>query len=235
MIDETDISREKNWLYEDLSKSILKNLKKLNIKGQYVKNRQEALTAVLNLIPFGVVVGRGDSVTLEQIGILPALAERNQNKIINPYQKDEQDRILPTEERRSLQREALLSDIFLTSINAITLEGVMVSTDGAGNRVAAMIFGPRKVIIVAGVNKIVKDLNAALDRIHTVASPLNIKRHYLKHNTEGLENLPCLKTGKCVNCKSEWRVCRYTVIIEGVAPTEKERIHVVLVGEDLGF
>jgi hypothetical protein len=82
MIDETDVGREKSWLYEDLSKSILKNLKKLNIRGQYVKDRQEALTAVLNLIPSGVVVGRGDSVTLEQIGILSALAERNQNKMV---------------------------------------------------------------------------------------------------------------------------------------------------------
>ena len=98
-----------------------------------------------------------------------------------------------------------------------------------------MIFGPDKVIVVAGVNKIVKDVNEALERIHNVAAPMNAKRHYLKHHRPEFGDLPCVRTGRCVDCNHGWRICRYTVIIEGAMIREKGRINVVLIGEELGI
>jgi len=134
-----------------------------------------------------------------------------------------------------MQRETFFADIFVTGTNAITLDGKLVSTDGLGNRVSAMIFGPKKVILVAGVNKIVNDVDEALRRIHEVAAPLNARRHYLKHHQPELGDLPCVRTGSCVDCSHGWRICRYTVIIEGTMAREKGRINVVLVGEELGL
>jgi hypothetical protein len=139
------------------------------------------------------------------------------------------------ERRRQLQREALLSDVFLTSTNAITLDGRLVNIDGTGNRVAAMVFGPKKVIVVAGKNKIVKNVEEGLSQIHGVCTPMNIIRHRLKHGSGGPDEVPCVKTGKCADCYHEWRICRYTVIIEGQMPDDKDRIKVVLVGEPMGI
>ena len=98
-----------------------------------------------------------------------------------------------------------------------------------------MVFGPEKVIVVVGVNKIVKDVDEALERIHGVAAPINAKRHYLKHHRPELGDLPCVRTGRCVDCNHEERICRYTVIIEGTKLPQKGRINVVLVGEELGI
>ncbi|MFC1533836.1 lactate utilization protein [Thermodesulfobacteriota bacterium] len=237
MIEEADVTREKAWYHEDLAKIVIKHLEKGHIDGRYAKTRKEALAIVLDLIPEGAVVGRGDSVTLEQIGVFQALIERNKNTIINPYVKDENGHFPVVEERRKLQREALLSDVFLTGTNAITMDGKIVSIDGAGNRVAAMIFGPKKVIVITGVNKIVKDVDDAINRIHRISAPLNGKRHMLKHGLdEGHGTLPCIKTGTCTDCKKhKYRMCRYTVIIEGTARFDKGRMHVVLVGEELGY
>lgn len=235
MIDETNISQEKKWSYEVRAGRVVKNLQKRNMNGQYVTSKQEALSVILEMISPGEIVGRGDSVTLFQMGIIPELIKRNQNKIIDPFQKDAEGLFPKTEQRRKLQREALLSDVFLTSTNAITLDGKLVNIDGAGNRVAAMIFGPKKVIVIAGANKIVTDVNEALERIHNVATPLTSMRHSLKHGNPEMAELPCVKTGKCVDCNHEWRGCRYTVIIEGALPPEKGRINVVLIGEDLGI
>ena len=151
--------------------------------------------------------------------------------------KDKKGKVPVVEERRKLQREALLSDIFLTGTNAITMDGKIVSIDGSGNRVAAMIFGPKKVIVVTGVNKIVRDVNDAINRIHMISAPLNGKRHMLKHGIdENHGTLPCIKTGMCTDCKKhKYRMCRYTVIIDGTAWFDKGRMHVVLVGEELGY
>jgi hypothetical protein len=98
-----------------------------------------------------------------------------------------------------------------------------------------MIFGPEKEIIVAGINKIVKNVNEALERIRKVAAPMNAKRHALKHHRQDFGALPCAITGECVDCNQDWRLCRYTVIIEGTMIREKGRINVVLVGEELGI
>ena len=190
----------------------------------------------MEMIPEGVVVARGDSISVDQVGVFPELRKRNRNKIIDPFERDSDGLLLAEgEERRRLQRETFFSDIFLTGTNAVTLDGKLVNVDGLGNRVSAMIFGPEKVIVVAGVNKIVKDVDEALKRVHNICAPMNAKRHFLKHHRTDFGDLPCVRTGRCVDCNHDWRICRYTVIIEGTMIREKGRITVVLVGEDLGI
>ncbi|HOR00720.1 MAG TPA: lactate utilization protein [Anaerolineae bacterium] len=235
MADDTIIRIELSQFYESRARTAIRNLQRKNMEGHFVPNRQQALDLVMSLIPPGAVVGRGDSVTLNQLGVIEALARRGQNRVINPVQTDAEGLHLPREERRKLQREALFSDIFLTSTNALTLNGTLVSIDGAGNRVAAMMFGPKKVLVVAGGNKIVTDVEEALHRIHNVVSPINSIRHYNKHRQAEAIARPCVKLGKCTDCFHEWRVCRYTAIIDGCQPPEQGRICVILVGEDLGI
>ncbi|MFC2002931.1 lactate utilization protein [Chloroflexota bacterium] len=236
MIDETDISQERKWLHKERARVVVNNLQERNINGQYVSNRQEALSAVLGMIPPGAIVARGDSLSCDQVGVTPELIKRNQNRLIDPFERDADGSfVAEAEDRGRMQRETFFADIFITGTNAITLDGKLVSTDGLGNRVSAMIFGPKKVIVVVGVNKIVKAANEALERIHGVAAPMNAKRHYLKHNRPEFGDLPCVRAGRCVDCNHDWRICRYTVIIEGTMIREKGRINVVLVGEELGI
>ncbi len=237
MIDETDVSQEKAWVYEERAKTVIKKLQKGNINGQYVPNRQEALTTIMEMIPPGVVVARGDSVSLDQVGVIPELEKRNQNRIIDPLERDAEGFfIVPEwEQKREIAREVFSADIYLVGTNAITLDGKLVNIDGWGNRVSALIFGPEKVIVVVGVNKIVKDVNEALERIHNFAAPMNAKRHHLKHHRDEFSDLPCVRTGRCVDCNHASRICRYTVIIEGAMAREQGRINVMLVGEELGI
>jgi len=232
MMGEADLAKEVERFREVRVNTTIRNLQRRGINALYAPNRGEALSIVLSMIPAGVTVARADSVTLFQIGIIPELIRRNQNKIIDPYPEAW---IPDVEQRRKLQREALLADVFLTGTNAITMDGKLVNIDGAGNRVSGIIFGPKKVIVVAGVNKIVKDVDEALKRIHNICAPLNAIRHYLKHNRKEFIDLPCVKTGYCTDCNHEWRICRYVVIVEGVSPRERGRINVVIVGEELGI
>jgi hypothetical protein len=243
-VNETDLSQEKRWFYEQRAKTVVTNLQKNNINAQYVSNRDKALTAVLGMIPLEATVARGDSVTLDEIRIIPELRKRKQNKIIDPFERDinSSSNLPATVQGTALRiqhrvgtKEALSADIFLVGTNAVTLDGKLVNIDGGGNRVAAMIFGPDKVIVVVGVNKIVKDVDEALKRIHNVAAPMNAMRHYLKHKDTQFGDLPCVKIGHCVDCNHDWRICRFTVIIEGATPWQKGRINVVLVGEELGI
>ncbi|MDP2920692.1 MAG: lactate utilization protein [Dehalococcoidia bacterium] len=236
MTDELDLSQEWKWYYEERGKRVVSNLQKKNINAIFAVNKTEALASVLAMIPEGAKVVRGDSMSVDQVGVMEALKERNQNVIIDAFARDADGRtVLKGKERRQAQKEAFHADVFITGANAITLDGKIVSTDAVGNRVAPVIFGPEKVILVVGANKIVTDLDAALRRIHEVAAPLNAKRHALKHHRPEFGQLPCVITGVCVDCNSEWRICRYTTIIEGSMASEKGRINVVLVGEDLGI
>ena len=237
MIDETDMSQELEWFYEQRANIVVKNLQKRNIIAQYVPSRKEALAVVLGMIPPGATVAKGDSITLEQIGIIPELKKRQQNRLIDPLEKDADGQPMDphSQQHKKLARETFSTDIFLTGTNAVTLDGRLVNTDGGGNRVAPMIFGPEKVIFVVGINKIVRDADEALERIHNVAAPINAKRHFLKHHDSQFNDLPCVKTGRCVDCNHDWRICRYTVIIEGCVIVDKGRLNVVLVGEELGI
>jgi L-lactate utilization protein LutB len=218
---DTDLSVEIKHYYRERAEVVIENLREKYMEGHYADTREEALAKILELIPAGARLGRGDSVTLNQLGVFEALEGRGQNEFTNPVRTDSKTGYNPPREvRRAMQRQVLLSDIYLTSTNAITLGGTIVSTDGSGNRVAAMCFGPKKVIIVAGCNKICADVDAALARIRDWAGPVNALRHRLKHSKdEGLG----------------WGVLRYTVIIDGNQPVEQGKICVILVGESLGL
>lgn len=241
MIDETNIQEELRWWYHRLARKTVSHFQRRNINAKFVAGRKEAVKRIMELIPEGVTVGWGDSVTLHQVGIISKLKKENRNKIYDPFERDmEGSLILKGKRRLNLMKKAMIADVFLSSVNAITADGRMVSTDATGNRVASLIFGPKRVIIVAGVNKIEKDLERALRRVKEFAAPINVKRHLVKHNHQRLADLPCSKKGTCVDCYDPERICNYTVIIEG----EREpanvtgyipRIHVIIIGEKLGI
>jgi hypothetical protein len=235
-MEERDLSLEKQRYHESRAKSVIKHLLKRGVNATYAADRREALGAVMEMIPPGVTVGRGDSVTVEQVGVPAELVKNGRNRLIDPLQRDESGFfIYGIEDRYRMEREIFYADVFITSANAITIDGRLVSTDGHGNRVSAMIFGPKSVIFVVGVNKIVKDTTEAMARIHNIATPTNAIRHSLKHNMPEGGDLPCVKAGYCVDCYHPERPCRYTAIIEGSGSMDKGRIKVVLVGEELGI
>jgi hypothetical protein len=236
MIDETDISQEKQWFNQERAKTVIKHLQKKHINGFYTAGRVEALAMVMDMIPVGAFIARGDSLSVEQVGIIDAILKRGQNRLIDVFHVNADGSMLhQPADRARLERETFSADIYISGSNAITLDGKIVNVDGIGNRVAPMIFGPRKVILVIGVNKIVSNEEEARQRIRDIAAPLNVKRHYLKHHRENLADLPCARTGRCVEYDSDARICRYTVVINGEDTLHTGRINVVLVGEDLGM
>lgn len=206
--------------------TLLQKLRSNNLSAAYVPDRHAARTLILSLIPEGVVVGYGDSLTLRQIGVVDAL-ERGPYTFLNPWEPG-----ITVEENVRRKRRALTADVFVTGTNALTLDGQLVNVDGHGNRVAAMLFGPGKVIVVVGVNKIVPDLEAAFTRIREVAAPRNVGRH-----PDFDPMPPCGVTGECSDCRSPWRICNKTVIIEREYSNEKYApvMTVIIVGEELGL
>ena len=179
MVDETNLKDEMRWVYENYAKVTVTNLQKKRINAQYVVTREEALSAALDLIPPGATIGRGDSITLSQIGLIEKLHEDKSHQFFDPFERNEDGTYLvPGAGHWELMRKALSADVFLTGINAVTMDGKLVSIDSIGNRVAGMIFGPPKVLIVTGINKIVKNLDEAMDRLK-YAAPINVKRHYI--------------------------------------------------------
>lgn len=211
---------------EDQIQQLIKKLAANNIAAFYVHDRREAFDLVISMIPQGASVGYGDSVTLQEIGVVDAL-EKGNYTFYNPWKPGNS-----VEENIRLKKRALTADVFVTGTNALTLDGKIVNVDGHGNRVAALCFGPDKVIIVVGINKIVANLDEALKRIRERAAPLNVKRH---PQWDPLP--PCGVTGVCSDCSSAWRICNKTVIIERQFDNERYRpvITVVIVGEALGI
>ena len=230
MSNETDMHQEEEWFNENLARRCLGALKKNNISGYYARNRNEALSQILSLIPPKAAVGAGDSVTLHQIGIIEELEKRDGNQFFNPFRRNGEDHT-PAMMRELVEegKKALYTDFFLTGLNAVTLDGKLVNTDAVGNRVSGLIFGPKKVIAVAGINKIVTNLEEGLQRIKKVAAPVNNYRHHLKH---GMDTPPCAVNGICVDCHHPMRICNYTVIVEF---QRLPRIEVIIVGEKLGI
>ena len=198
---------------------VITALRKRQMEGAFVPNKEEALKTVLSLIPEGSKVGYGGSLTLDELGIKEALKKGN-------YQLIDRGRPgISEEELFSLRRESLLTDVFLCSTNALTRDGKMVNIDGSGNRLAALTFGPKKVIVVAGINKIVDDVERGLERVRNYTAPLHARRRGW--------DLPCAKTGRCVDCRSPRRICCTVTVTE--YQREKGRITVILVGETLGI
>lgn len=240
-VDETDLSLPINWVKVQRANAVIAAMKRRNIQAQYVENRKDALQAILALCPEGAGVFRTDSVTLDQIGFIPALRARGKNKVMYPQEKDGHGNNIhgDYEKNRELyariQREVFTADVYVTGANAVTMDGIIVSTDGGGNRVAPLLFGPTKVVVVVGVNKIVKDKQAAFDRIRDFAAPVNVKRHLDMHNRPWYGELPCSQTGVCTDCDHPRRICNYTGVLEGSHPAFADRVNVILVGEDMGM
>ena len=202
----------------------VKALKANNMEAIYVKTKEEALRKVKSYLLEGDTIGSGSSETLKQIGIIDYLSEhpREYNYL---FRKKSEDDLFSPQERTEIQRRSLLSDVFLSGTNAVTEEGELFNIDGNSNRVAALAFGPKSVVIVVGYNKIVKDAKAALERVRREAAPVDALRF-------GRET-PCVKTGECTNCKSPDRVCS-TFMLQSFQ-CHKNRIKVIIVGEQLGY
>jgi L-lactate utilization protein LutB len=212
----------RDWFDGVKVKSTLEALRRNGFKAHYYPTTGEALHMILEMVPSEAVVGIGGSVTLREIGLLEALKGKG-IVLADHWQAGRQG--ASREEIMRIRRLHLNSDVFITSTNAVTETGELINIDGTGQRVAAMIFGPNKVLVVLGVNKITKSLEEGLWRASNVASPMNAKR--LKRKT------PCTVTGNCEDCESEDRICNITTILHR-RPSATD-IVVILIGERLGY
>ena len=208
----------KELYYEKRGKILVKNLQSRHFEAYYCANKEEALEKALELIPEGASVGWGGTLTCQQIGLLDAVRKGN-------YKAIDRDACATPEEREQAAKDCLFSDVFLVSANGLSMDGQMVSIDGTGNRIAAIIYGPKTVLVVAGMNKVEDTLEDAIRRARTVAAPMNQQRF-------GLPN-PCTATGTCANCKSETSICNQILITRNCRPVG--RIKFILVGENLGM
>lgn len=258
IIDEKDTSREKTFYFKSQAATISKNCKKKNINFYECESKNSAKKLVSILVKkfkkkTGVTkLGYADSVSLHQIEIFSEIEKISNLDINNPLKRWPDGKYevfgsmppgklnLPKNEYYGLMgklwdkmRESILTDIFITGANALSIKGDIVSIDGTGNRVAAMAFGPSKVIIVIGRNKITKDLKSAISRNFDIAAPLTYLRHNEKHHNRHFN--PCMKIGWCPDCHSPRRGCLNLVIINKCLPINKDRIHLILVNDDLGY
>lgn len=204
--------------YDKSGPTLVKAMKKRQFDAYYCSTAEEAVEKVLELIPEGDVVSWGGVATVDQLGIKDRLRQRNQPLI-------DRDTAKTPDERMDMLRQALTCDTFLMSINAISEDGQLVNIDGMGNRVAALCFGPKQVIVVAGMNKVAGDLDSAMSRARHIAAPANVQRFDVK--------TPCAVTGQCGNCTSPDCICAQIVTTR--FSKIPGRIKVVLVGEVLGL
>ena len=199
---------------------VIESLKKNEMEAVYFPTVAEAREEVLRRIPPGARVGIGGSITLREMGIPEALEKRGHE--VHDHWKEG----LSKERRREVGKKQQRADFFLSSTNALTLDGKLINVDATGNRVASMIFGPERVLVIAGVNKIVKNLNEGLARVKKVAAPRNCQRRR--------DPTPCAQDLVCHNCDTPARLCRVTTIIER-RPWGIKEFAVLLVGEELGY
>jgi len=205
---------------EKVAKDIIKHLRKRRMEGSYTPTAAQAKNEIVAMIPQGATVFRCGSMTAASMGLWEEIAKLPGVEVIDPYQPG-----LSSEEGLELRRKGMTAEVMIASSNAVTLDGKLVNLDGMGNRVAAMTFGPKKVILVVGMNKVAPDLESAMARVKHYAGPVNAIR--LGRNN------PCMETGLCTDCRSPQRMCNTWSIIEG--HMIKDRIHVKLVGENLGY
>ncbi len=208
----------KELCYEKRAVKLIKNLKSRHFDAFYCKTKEEALHKAMELIPERSSVGWGGALSAQQIGLLDAVRAGN-------YRAIDRDTCKTAEEKEQAARDCLSADVFITGANALSMDGQMVNIDGSGNRVAAIIFGPKNVLVIAGMNKVTESLEAAVTRARTIAAPMNQQRFQL--------NNPCTVTGCCGDCKSEDCICNQIVITRHCRPAG--RICFILVGEELGF
>lgn len=198
-----------------LAQQVIKGIESRNMKGYYAATKEEALKIALEIIPESSSVTMGGAMSAHEIGLVDALKNGNYNFI-------DRDK---AEDKRAAMLAAYDADYFLTSANAITEDGVMVNIDGNANRVSAIAQGPKHVVVIVGMNKVCPDVDAAMKRARNVAAPINAQRFGL--------NTPCAKTGSCMNCKSPDTICCQFLITRFSRHTD--RIHVILVNDNLGF
>lgn len=199
---------------EVLAQTVIKGLESRNMSGYYAADKEAAVKQALELIPEGSSIAMGGCASAHEIGLIKVLEDGNYNYI-------NREKLSP--------RESLLvaydADVFLSSANAITSDGVMVNIDGNSNRVSCIAQGPKKVVFIVGMNKVCSDLDAAMKRARNVAAPANAQRFEVK--------TPCKTTGKCFDCKSPDTICCQFLITR--YSRHKDRIHVILVNDTLGF
>lgn len=204
---------------------LIAHFKKRRMHGSYVETAGQARELVLSMIKGPCSVIRCGSESVGALGLWKDIAALPEVELIDPYVAG-----LTPQEGDERRRRGMTADIMVTSCNAVTLDGRLINLDGTGNRVAAMIFGPRKVILVVGMNKIVSDLDSAMARVRDFAAPMNnLRINALMPAHEP----PCTKDGRCHLCASPQKICNAWSIIEG--QRDEGRIHVVLVGENLGY
>lgn len=203
---------------EMLAQKVIKGLEGRNMEGYFVSTKEEALKKALELIPEGSEIGWGGSMSVKDIGLIDAVCS-------GPYIVHNRDACKTPEEKRKVILQGLGSDYFLSSTNAITEDGVLVNIDGTANRVSAIAWGPENVLMIVGMNKVVKSVDDAISRARNEAAPVNAQRFNL--------STPCSKTGVCQNCKIQDTICcQFLVTRYSKAPG---RIKVILVNEDLGY
>ena len=200
---------------ELLAQKVIKGLQSRNMSGYYAADREEALRLALELIPEESTVTMGGGMSVHEIGLVKALKEGNYNFI-------DRDEIA---DKRAAMLAAYDADVFLAGCNAITNDGILVNIDGNANRVSAIAQGPKKVVMIVGMNKVCGDLDGAMKRARNVAAPINAQRFGL--------STPCAKTGACFDCKSPDTICCQFLITR--FSRHAGRIHVILVGDTLGF
>ena len=203
--------------YDKAGPAVAEAMKKRGFDAYYVSTAEEARAKALELIPEGSTVSWGGSVTIDKIGLKQAVIEGG-------YEVINRDEAKTPEERTEFMRKGLTCDVFLMSANAVSEDGQMVNIDGNGNRVAALCFGPKEVIVIAGMNKVAGSLEEAYVRARRFAAPVNAQRFDFE--------TPCSKTGMCADCLSPQCICSQMVVTRR---TSSGRIKVILVGDDLGF
>ncbi|MBR6452735.1 MAG: lactate utilization protein, partial [Lachnospiraceae bacterium] len=194
---------------------VIEGLKSRNMTGYYAATKEEALKKALELIPKGSSISMGGAMSAHEIGLVEAVQTADYDFIDRDKASDKREAML----------KAYGADIFLSSVNAMTEDGVLVNIDGNSNRVSAIAQGPKKVIFIVGMNKVCNDVDAAMKRARNVAAPINAQRFGL--------NTPCSKTGACMNCKSPDTICCQFLITR--YSRHADRIHVILVNDNLGF
>ncbi|NWF56261.1 MAG: lactate utilization protein [Syntrophaceae bacterium] len=212
-------SHQMKW-NEQVAKKIIQELEKRGMEGSYAARAAQARDEVIAMIPPNSTVYRCGSMSAVSMDLWPRIAQIAGVEVIDPFKPG-----LSFEDSLEPRRKGLLADVMITSTNAITLDGKLVNLDGLGNRVAAMIFGPKKVILITGMNKVVPDVETAMARTKNYSGPVNAIRMNIP--------TPCAENGICVDCKAPARICNVWTVIE--RQRIKGRIHVKLVGENLGY
>lgn len=207
--------RERN---RKLAQKVIKGLQSRNMEGYYAETKEEALKLAMEMIEKGASIGWGGSMSVRDIGLLQAVCEGD-------YVIYNRDICKDADEKREIEIKIFGADYFLCSCNAITEDGVLLNIDGNSNRVAAIAYGPKKVIMVVGMNKVAKDEDAAMYRARNIAAPANAQRFDIE--------TPCKSTGACANCKSMDSICCQFLMTR--FSRHKGRIKVILVNEDMGY